>query len=187
MNEKVKIIAIASAALLTAAVSVIIPLTGPATGLFSDSISTLGSRDLPSGWIMNSSLVLLAVIMVITGWNFYAGSAFVRLFLVLFGVTLLLSVVFAEDLSCTGTLNKALNEGLHSYFLNTALLSFIALVFSTAALPRMEEKARIISVMTGMAVLLLILLIAEADEAKGAWQRLFFIIAPSWMISIIRS
>lgn len=178
--------ALGSAAVLMTALMFIIPMADPSLSLISTSVSELGAQDSTFGWLMNGSMILLSVVSVVAGWNFFEGFIFHRGILVLFGISLVLMSVFRDAPAAPGFFYSMTEAGWHEYFVFTTMLSFIIMVFTTA-FTHGGERSRTISVITGFSVILLVLLIAETDKADGICQRLFFVILQVWMILNFRT
>ena len=153
----------------------------PDHSLIRNTISELGAQCSTNSWIMNLVLVALAISSVLAGWRTYEGYDFHRIILLLFGISLALAAVFNHaPVSHAETFN-IIEDGWHSYLINTAWLSFIILTFSTS---RIQENpgSRLWSVITGLSAISLLLLVKEANQIAGIWQRLQFIISFAWMM-----
>ena len=153
----------------------------PDQSVIKNTISDLGAQYSPYSRIINPLMVALAVSSVMSGWRFYEDYDFHRVILLLFGLSLALAAVFNHaPVSHAETFN-IIEDGWHSYLINTAWLSFIILTFSTS---RIQENpgSRLWSVITGLSAISLLLLVKEANQIAGIWQRLQFIISFAWMM-----
>jgi hypothetical membrane protein len=154
----------------------------PDHSLIRNSISELGAQCSTNSWIMNLVMVMLAVGSVLAGWRTYEGYGFHRIILLLFGISLALASVFNHAPVNLDIEYNIIEDGWHSYLMNTTWLSFIILTFSTAQIPENPEN-RWWSVITGLSSISLLLLVKEADQTAGIWQRLQFIISFAWMLN----
>jgi len=160
----------------------ILPLiTAPEISIVRNTLSELGAQFSPCSWIMNSIFAALALTAVISGWRCYEGFVFLRIILVLFGVSLVLSAIFNQAPVNPEIHFNIREDGWHLYFACTTWITFITLTFSTALI--LEKQAdRLLAVITGISAVLLSLLASEADHTAGVWHRLLFIISFGWMI-----
>lgn len=158
----------------------------PGYSIVRNTISELGAQSLPYSWIINSLLAALAIGTVTAGWRCYEGYVFQRIYLSIFSSSLLLAALF--DIIPVGGYLLYINpeEGWHSYIMQTAWLSFIILTFSTALIAE-KPGNRKWSVISGLSAISLLLLVNEADQVAGIWQRLQFILTYSWMIFTFKS
>ena len=160
----------------------ILPLiTAPEISIARNTLSELGAQFSPWSWIMNSIFAALALSAVISGWGYYEGFVFLRIILVLFGISLVLSAIFNQAPVNPEIRYNIREDGLHLYFACTTWITFIILTFSTALI--LEKQAdRLLAVITGISAVLLSILASEADRTAGVWQRLLFITSFGWMI-----
>ena len=154
----------------------------PVHSLIRNTISELGAQCSTNSWIMNLVMGALAVSSVLAGWRTYEGYDFHRIILLLFGISLTLAAFFNHAPVSHEIEYSFIEDGWHSYLMNTTWLSFIILTFSTA---RIQEKpeSRLWSIITGLSAISLLLLVKEADQTAGVWQRLQFIISFAWMLN----
>jgi len=154
----------------------------PEHSLTRNTISELGAQCSTFSWIINLLMVALAVSSVMAGWRYYEGYDFHRIILLLFGISLTLAAVFNHAPVSRDAEYSIMEDGWHSYLMNTTWLSFIILTFSTA---RIQEKpeSRLWSIITGLSAISLLLLVKEANQTEGIWQRLQFIISFAWMLN----
>jgi len=160
----------------------ILPLfKAPEISITRNTLSELGAQFSPYSWIMNAIFAALALSAVISGWGCYEGFVFLRIILVLFGISLVLSAIFNQAPVNPEIRYNIREDGLHLYFACTTWITFIILTFSTALI--LEKQAdRLLAVITGISAVLLSLLTTEADHTAGVWQRLLFVISFGWMI-----
>jgi len=182
MKKETKIILLEGSYFLLLLAMFILPiLTATDNSITGNTLSDLGAQSSPYSWIMNSIFVALALSAVISGWGCYEGFAFLRIILVLFGVSLLLSAIFNQAPLNPEIRYNIREDGLHLYFACTTWITFIILTFSTALILE-KQTDRLLAVITGISAVLLSLLASEADRTAGVWQRLLFIISFGWMI-----
>ena len=155
--------------------------SAPEYSLISNTLSQLGAQNAPNAWIMNLTFVSLGTGSLIAGWKYYEGFAFQRLFLVLFGISLMLAAFFNHAPVNTLIQYNISLDGWHSYFIFTNTLTFIFLTVSSAFIME-KQTERLITTTTGVSVILLSVLMSEVSSAEGVWQRLLFIISFGWMI-----
>ena len=103
----------------------------------------------------------------------------------LFAVSLSLSAIFNHVPAAADTNHNTSEAGWQLYFSSTAWLNFIILAFSTASVLE-NQRFRYLAILTGLLAILLMLLVTEAPETAGIWERLLFIISFGWMISTFR-
>jgi hypothetical membrane protein len=183
MKEKMAIFLLTGTFGLMLAAMFILPFfMVPDHSLIRNTISELGAQCLTNSWIMNLVVVALAVSSVLAGWRTYEGYDFHRIILLLFGISLTLAAVFNHAPVNLDIEYSIMEDGWHSYLMNTTWLSFIILTFSTA---RIQEKpdSRLWSMITGISAISLLLLVKEANQTAGIWQRLQFIISFAWMLN----
>ncbi len=182
MKKETKIILLEGSYFLLLLAMFILPLfTAPEISITGNTLSELGAQSSPYSWIMNSIFAALALSAVISGWGCYEGFVFLRIILVLFGISLVLSAIFNQAPVNPEIRYNIREDGWHLYFACTTWITFIILTFSTALI--LEKQAdRLLAVITGISAVLLSLLASEADRTAGVWQRLLFIISFGWMI-----
>lgn len=182
MKTKTNIILLEGSYILLLLAMFILPLfTAPEISIGGNTLSELGAQFSPYSWIINSIFAVLAITAVIAGWGCYEGFVFLRIILVLFGVSLLLSAIFNHAPVNTEINYNIREDGLHLYFACTTWITFIILTFSTALILE-KQTDRLLAVITGVSAVLLSILASEADRTAGVWQRLLFIISFGWMI-----
>jgi hypothetical membrane protein len=149
--------------------------------IIRNTLSELGAQNTQNAWIMNFTFVSLGIGSIIAGWRYFEGFAFQRLFLFLFGISLTLAAFFNHAPVNTLTQYKIPEDGWHSYFIFTSGLTFIILtVASTFMFKKQADK--LLATITGISAIFLSVLMSEAAQMAGVWQRLFFIISLGWMI-----
>ena len=182
MNKKAKIILLEGAYFLMLLAMFILPLiTAPEISIVRNTLSELGAQFSPCSWIMNSIFAALAISAVVSGWGCYEGFVFLRITLVLFGISLALSAIFNQAPVNPEIRYNIREDGWHLYFACTTWITFIILTFSTALILE-KQSDRLLAVITGISAVLLSILTSEADRTAGVWQRLLFIISFGWMI-----
>ena len=135
--------------------------------------------------IINILLVVLATGLVIAGWHCYKGFMFQRIFLLLFGLSMIMTALVSLYGMVSNVAQYQENNGWYSYFITTAWLTFIILAFSTSSILN-NGSGWFLSVFAGLSGLFLTILVYEAEFAAGIWQRLLFIISFGWMIYTFR-
>jgi len=182
MKKKAKIILLEGAYILMLLAMFILPLfTLHDNSIIGNTLSELGAQFSPYSWIMNSIFVALAFSAVISGWGRYEGFVFLRIILVLFGISLVFSAFFNHAPGNPEIRYNIREDGWHLYFACTTWITFIILTFSTALMLE-KQTDRLLAIITGISAVLLSLLASEADRTAGLWQRLLFIISFGWMI-----
>jgi hypothetical membrane protein len=177
-----KILILVSAYVLLLLVMFILPVySTPVYSIISNTLSQLGAQNTPNAWIMNFTFVSLGIGSIIGGWKYFEGFAFQRLFLILFGISLIFAAFFNHAPVNTLTQFNISEDGWHSYFIFTNGLTFIILTVSSAFI--IEKQAdKLLAIVAGISVLFLSVLMSEVNQAAGVWQRLSFIISFGWMI-----
>jgi len=179
------ILLIAASIILFPAMFILPFINEPAHSLIRNTLSQLGAQSSRCSWIMNSIILLLSFSSLISGWECFKGFSFHRFILVLFAVSLALSAIFNNAPETPDTNHNISEAGWQLYFSSTAWLTFIILAFSTATVLE-NQKFRHLAIFTGLLAILLMLLVTEAPETGGNWERLLFIISVGWMISTFR-
>jgi hypothetical membrane protein len=182
MKEKTGIYLLTGAYVLMLMAMFILPFfMVPDHSIIRNTLSELGAQFSPYSWIMNSIFAALALSSVISGWGYFEGFVFQRFILLIFAISLTLAAIFNHAPVSSDIQYSIIEDGWHSYLMNTTWLSFIILTFSTALIPE-KPVNRPYSVITGLSAILLLLLFTEADGTAGIWQRLQFIISFAWMM-----
>jgi hypothetical protein len=182
MKKKAGIILLTGAYILLLLAMFILPLCDSYDhSITRNTLSYLAGQSHPGSWIMNSIFATLAISSVISGWGYYEGFAFHRIIMLLFGISLILAAIINQTHLTCKVLYYVSENGWHLYFISTAWLTFIILSFSTSLVLE-KPSDRLIAIFTGISVILLSILVSEADRTAGIWQRLLFIISFGWMI-----
>ncbi len=160
-------------------------LIAPDHSIFVNTPYDLAFQAPSAAVILNLIFVVLAIGLVITGWGCYNGLLFQRIFLLLFGLSVIMAALVSFHEMVNNVPQYQGKYGWYSYFITTAWLTFIILALSTSPiLSNMSD--RLISVLAGISGLFLTILVYEAEFATGFWQRLLFIISFGWMIYTFR-
>lgn len=179
-NREILILVAASAQLLL--VMFILPCySAPEYSLISNTLSQLGAQNTQNAWIMNFTFISLGISSIIAGWRYLKGFAFQRLFLILFGISLMLAAFFNHAPVNTLIPYKISENGWHSYFIFITGLTFIILTVSSTFIPG-KQADKLVAIVAGLSVLFLSVLMSKATQTAGVWQRLSFIISFGWMI-----
>ena len=187
MKRKNEILILVAAYALLLLIIFILPIySTPEYSIVSNTLSQLGAQNTPNAWIMNFTFVSLGIGSIFAGWRYFDGFAFQRLFLILYGTSLTLAAFFNHAPVNTLIQYNISEDGWHSYFIFTAVLTFIILSVSSAFIPE-KKTDRLLAIFTGVTVLFLSILISKATQTAGVWQRLSFIISFGWMIHIFKS
>ena len=182
MKKNTKILLFEGAYILLLLAMFLLPLfSAPEISITRNTLSELGAQFSPYSWIMNSIFAALALSAVISGWGCFEGFVFLRIILVLFGISLVLSAFFNQAPVNPEIRYNIREAGWHMYFVCTTWIAFIILTFSTALMLE-KQTDRLLAIITGISAILLSLLASEADRTAGIWQRLMFIISFGWMI-----
>jgi len=153
----------------------------PGYSIIKNTTSQLGAQFAPNAWIMNVTFVSLGVSSIIAGWRFLDGFMFHRIFLLLFGISLVLTAFFNHAPLDPDIQYNLTEDGWHSYFAYSAGLSFTIFAISTGFI--LEDRIdRGLALGTGIIATILSILMSEVDQLTGIWQRLIFIICFGWMI-----
>lgn len=156
-------------------------ITIPGYRITVNTVSELGALSSPDAWIINVLLAALALGAVFMNWGVYKGFVFQRILLSVFGLTLILSVLINHAPAGKVIQYKAVEDGWHSYFIGTAVLSFIILSVSEAYMCD-KKRGKGFSVLAGSLVIILSILMSETKQFAGIWQRLMYLIIFGWMI-----
>jgi hypothetical membrane protein len=187
MKRNNEILILEAAYCLLLLVMFILPVySTPGYSIIRNTLSQLGAQNTPNAWIMNFTFVTLGIGSIIAGWRYFDGFAFQRLFLILFGISLTLAAVFNHAPVNNLVQYKIQEDGWHSYFIFTAILTFVILTVSTTFILE-EQSARLLATAAGVSVIFLSILVSEVPNAAGVWQRILFIISFGWMIYIFKS
>ena len=153
----------------------------PGYSIIRNTLSDLGAQSAPHAWIMNGLFIFLAFCSVIAGWGYFEGFIFHRIVLILFGISLGLMAIFNPTPIRPDIQYSLTEDGWHAYFSSTAGLSFVILSIATGFILE-KQQDRLMSIAAGAAVILLSVLMSEADRSAGIWQRLMFILSFGWML-----
>jgi hypothetical membrane protein len=153
----------------------------PQYSLVKNTLSELGAQFTPNAWIMNLTFIYLAFDAVIAGWKDFKGFVTHRILLLMSGLSLVLLSIFNHAPLTSGISYDLAEDGWHSYFGCTAVLSFILLSLATSFILK-RQGDKLLAIATGISVLFLTVLMSEINEFAGIWQRLIFIISFGWMI-----
>jgi len=187
MKKNKEILILEAAYCLLLLVMFILPVYSTSEySIIRNTLSQLGAQNTPNAWIMNFTFMSLGIGSIITGWRYFEGFAFQRLFLILFGISLTLTAFFNHAPVNNLIQYKIQEDGWHSYFIFTAVLTFVILTFSTAFILE-KQSDRLLTAAAGVSVIFLSILISEVPNAAGVWQRLLFIISFGWMIYSFKS
>jgi hypothetical membrane protein len=182
MKKNKEILMLVAAYCMLLLVMVILPVySAPGYSIIVNTLSQLGAQNTPNAWIMNFTFVFLGIGSVISGWRYFEGFAFQRLFLILFGTSLILAAFFNHAPVNTLIQYNILEDGWHSYFIFTNGLTFIILTVSATFIIEKQTDRRL-AAGAGVSVIILSILMSEVAQAAGVWQRLFFIISFGWMV-----
>jgi len=149
--------------------------------IIKNTTSQLGAQFAPNAWIMNVTFVSLGLSSIIAGWRFLDGLVFHRILLLIFGISLVLTAFFNHAPVNPDIQYNLMEDGWHSYFAYSTGLSFT--IFAIATTFILENRTdRAMAALTGTAATILSILMSEASQFTGIWQRLIFIICFGWMI-----
>lgn len=187
MKKNRWIIVLAAVCIMTVLVMFVLPLfSAPGYSIIRNTLSELGAQSAPRAWIMNYYFIALAIGSVVAGWRNFEGFIFHRIVLVIFGLSLLSMALF-NHAPVNPDIHFSLTEdGWHAYFACTAGLSFILLSLASGLILD-KQQDRLLAIGAGLSMLLLSILMSEAEWAAGVWQRLMFMIAFGWMIYNFRA
>ena len=164
----------------------VLPLISAADhSIAENTMYELADQSIFASVIIHVIIMVLAAGLVVTGWLWYKGFIFQKIFLLLFGLSLIMTALVSLHGMVTNVTQYRGKIGWYSYFINTAWLTFIILALSTSSILN-NSSGRFWSVIAGLSGLLLTILVYEAEFAAGIWQRLLFIISFGWMIYTFR-
>ncbi len=164
----------------------VLPLISAADySIAANTLYALADQSPFASIIINIILVVLVTGLVVTGWRCYKGFMFQRIFLLLFGLSLIMAAIVSLNGMVTNVIQYHGKNGWYSYFITTGWLTFIILAISTSSILN-NALGRFLSVIAGLSDLFLTILVYEAESAAGIWQRLLFIISFGWMIYTFR-
>jgi hypothetical protein len=132
--------------------------------------------------ILNSILAGLAIVSVIAGWDYYRDFGFQRIILVFSGISMALAVVFNPALK-PSLQNDTTLAAWHSYFLSTAVLSFIILSVSTAFILE-KKRERVMTLAAAATILILVFFSQDSGKTAGLWQKAILITEYGWLVCI---
>jgi hypothetical protein len=187
MKKNNKILMLRASSILLLLVMFLLPLfSDPEYSIITNTLSDLGAQYAPNGRIMNFVFLLLASCTIYSGWENYRGFIPHRIFLLLFAFSLALAALFHHAPINPAIQYNIIENGWHNYFINTTGLSFALLSIASGFIPE-KEKERTLALAAGMSVILLTVMMSEAERFAGIWQRLLFIIAFGWLIYNFRT
>jgi hypothetical membrane protein len=160
--------------------------SAPEYSIIRNTLSELGAQSAPRAWIMNYYFVSLAIGSIFAGWRSFEGFTFHRIVLVIFGLSLTLMALFNHAPVNPHIYFSTTEDGWHAYFVCTAGLSFILLSLASSLILD-KQQDRLLAIGAGLSVILLSILMSEAEWAAGVWQRLMFMISFGWMIYNFRT
>jgi hypothetical membrane protein len=182
-----KILLLEGSYLVGILVMFILPLFSvPGYSITSNSLSDLGGQFAPNAWIMNLVFIIVALNSLIAGWEYFEDFVLHRTVLVLCSVSLSLSAIFTHAPADPHILYNVKEAGWHAYFACTTILSYIILIISTSFIQEKQDD-RVVSMAAGFSIILLSILMSEADKYSGIWQRLMYLISFGWMIYILKA
>ncbi len=182
MKRNCEIIVLKAAYILVLLTMFILPFFSVAEySIIRNTLSELGAQAAPNAWIMNLMFVSLAIGSVIAGWGYFNCHMFQRIILLLFGISLILLAVFNHAPVNPETQFDIMEDGWHSYFACTAVFSFTILSITTGFILEKPQE-RFVAMATGISAIFFSVMMSEADQLAGVWQRLIFIISFGWMI-----
>lgn len=113
------------------------------------------------------------------------GYRFHQVILIIFGLGLIGVGLFRHAPLVEGVPVNLLADTMHSIFASTVGFSFILFAVSAAFIETTPNRRRVALLTAAMATLLSVLMFAVADYA-GLWQRLMFIQAFGWLLSLTK-
>jgi hypothetical membrane protein len=149
--------------------------------IIQSTIFDLGAQSSPYSFIINPALVVLGLGSVLSGWRLYEGFTFIRIILVLFGSSVILTAVYNQAPLEPQSAAGSGEYGWHVYFKSTAAFSFVLLTVLTAYILDREVQRRL-ALFTGISFIILSLISARTSHLEGLVQRAVFIIAFGWLV-----
>jgi len=187
MKTNWKIVLLEGSCLAGILVIFILPVFSlPGYSITRNTLSELGAQFTPNAWIMNLVFLILSLISVIAGWEYFEDFVLHRIALVLCAVSLTLSVFFNHAPADPEIPYNVKEAVWHVYFAGTAILSFTILSIATGFILE-KQYDRVVSIAAGISIILLSVLMSEAGNYSGVWQRLMYIISFGWMIYILKT
>ncbi len=157
----------------------------PEYTIIRNTTSHLGAQFAPHAWIMNTTFVLLGLGTIISGWSYLRGYLFHRILLVFFGLALCLTAVFQHAPVTPEVAFDRYEDSMHSLFATITGFSFTGFAVSIAFILK-QKNHRILSLAVAALATVLSMLMFNASEWMGIWQRLIFISSFGWMIGLFR-
>lgn len=186
MKKYNEIVILAAAYVLMLLVIFILPFYSvPEYSIIRNTASQLAAQSAPNAWMMNFTFISLGLGSIIAGWRFLDGFSFHRMILSIFGLSLTLTAFFGHAPVNAGIGYSLSENEWHSYFACITGISFTLFAVSTAFILQGKNQ-RIMAVAAGSAATILSVLIFEAEQVTGVWQRLIFIICFGWLIYTFR-
>ena len=182
MNRNREIIVLKAAYILMILVIFILPFfSDDGYSIIKHTTSQLGAQLTPNAWIMNFTFVSLGAGTVIAGWNRLKGYMFHRLFLLLFGISLILTAFFNHAPINPHIQFNPEEDGWHSYFAYSTGLSFTIFAIANAFISY-RRIDRGLALITGIFATIVSILMSEVNQFMGILQRLMFIICFGWIV-----
>jgi len=168
--------------LLTTAIFILPVLFNADYSITISEISKPGSHQQLNILIINTIIAALAIVSVIAGWDYYRDFGFQRIILVFSGISMTLAVVFNPALIPSHQYYTTL-AAWHSYFLSTAVLSFIILSVSTAFILE-RKRERVLTLVAAATILILVYFSQDSEKTTGLWQKAILITEYGWLVYV---
>lgn len=182
MKRYSNILILAGAYVLVLLAMFILPFYSvPEYSILSNTLNQLGAQFTTNAWIMNFIFISLGIGSVTAGWTYYKEFVFHRIYLIIFGASLVFTAFFHHAPLRPEIQYNIIEDGWHSYFACTTPISLTVLTITTSYFLK-KKSDKMLGFSTGISLIILSILMFEADQLRGIWQRLLFIIGFGWMI-----
>ena len=143
--------------------------------------SQLAAQLTPNAWIMNTVFLLLGWTSIFDGWRAYRGFQFHKLILVVFGASLIGAALFRHaPIDTSLPYNREIDQW-HSLFASITGTAFTALAIATGFIEKRPGR-KVLAFGVGTLATVLSLLMVNAPELQGIWQRGIFIGCFGWLV-----
>lgn len=148
--------------------------------------SQLGAQNTPNAWIMNCTFALMGTTTILVGWNHYRTFFLHRVFLVVFGSSLVLAAIYRHAPIPHHVEFSIREDELHSVFATTTGFGFTLLAISTGFIKANKKKC-LVPFMAGILATMFSLMMFSFEDYAGVFQRLIFIFSFAWLLFEFRN
>ena len=158
----------------------------PEYSILKNTTSHLGAQGAPNAWVMNAVFGLQGLAAIADGWQRFSGLWFQMVILVVFGVSLFATAFFQHAPIVRGVEFSVAEDDLHSKLATVTGFSFVIFAVS-AAFIEPTKKRQVLAAATGLAAMVLSMLIFNVTELAGVWQRIIFVAMFAWLIYFLNT